>query len=753
MVPKAFESATMLAALALTIMFAATGCQTLEDGPAVNEWRRAPLVRAPDGKSAQARAQGMPLLSPTNDPGANRSVVYPGSGQLISPNARRKSTPAPSDEEGVTLNLANTSVAEAAKTILGDILGLNYSVNPNLAGKITIQTSTPVSKSDIVELFQNALRSSGATIIRNGGMYQVESADQFSKSVPEITVGSTGSAGSAGGIVGTSARVVQLQYVAASEMHRILEPMAPKGVILRADDARNTLTLSGTGSDITAMLDAIAVFDTDVMRGMSVAIVPVVAAQPDAMIENLRTIFGSDKEGPMSGMVRFIPNQRTKSILVISPQQSYLTRAERWIRTLDAKAQGPEKQLFTYSVRNRAAGELVEIIESMFSSSSRNAPQGGRNVAPRFQQAAVQSAAAVQPTQAAPGRTGSQAGTVGSATGTATSFGGGESSVQSDAPSSNASLGTSRSSDEERVRVSVDEPNNTLLILASRQDYQRVLRIVQSLDIVPNQVLIEATIAEVTLNDDLKFGLRWHLEGKKAGYGFTGGGGFGSVFPGFSYALAAANAQVTLNALNTITKVNVISSPSLTVLDKQTATLQIGDQVPVVTQSAVGVVAVNAPIVNSVSYRDTGVILSITPRIHESGRVFLKIEQEVSSVANTTTSTIDSPTIKQRRVKTTVQVNDGEALALGGLIQDQVNDTRNQIPILGDIPLIGNTFKEKGGSVGKTELIVLITPRVLRNVNEAREITDEYRRKFDVFMPRPQATKRSLVQTIKRTFD
>ena len=287
----------------------------------------------------------------------------------------------------------------------------------------------------------------------------------------------------------------------------------------------------------------------------------------------------------------------------------------------------------------------------------------------------------------------------------------------------------------------MDEPNNTLLILASRQDYQRVLGVIQNLDIIPNQVMIEATIAEVTLTDDLKFGLRWHLDGKKSGYSFTGGSSFGSVFPGFSYALAAASAQVTLNALSTITKVNVISSPSLTVLDKQTATLQIGDQVPVVTQSAVGVVAVNAPIVNSVSYRDTGVILSITPRIHESGRVFLKIEQEVSSVGATTSSTINSPTIKQRRIKTTVQIKDGEALALGGLIQDQVNDTRNQIPLLGDIPLIGNAFKEKGGSVGKTELIVLITPRVVRSLNEAREITDEYRRKFDVYMLRPRGTR------------
>jgi general secretion pathway protein D len=734
---------TVLAALALAMMVAAAGCGTLDDGLTVNEWKRAPLAQvSDDGKPAGPRVQGIPLLPPVSDPKATHSVVSPGTGQLISSGSRRKSSPPPSAGEGVTLNLVNTSIAESAKTILGDILGLNYSVNPNLAGRITIQTSTPVSKSDLAALFQNALRSSGAIIIRNGDMYQVETADQFSKSVPEITVGS---ADSPGGVVGTSARVVQLKYVAAAEMNRILEPMTPKGTILRADDARNTLTLSGTRSDIAAMLDTISVFDVDVMRGMSVAIVPVVASQPETMIEDLKAIFGSDKEGPMSGMVRFIPNQRTKSILVVSPQQTYLTRAERWIRSLDAKAQGAEKQLYTYSVRNRPASELVEIIESMFGSSPRTASPGGRSVAPRYQQAAVQS------TPMETSRSGTPSGTVGSSAGTSTPFGGGDAGTQSDATS--LALGTRRSNDEERVRVSVDEPNNTLLILATREDYQRVLGVIQNLDIIPNQVLIEATIAEVTLTDDLKFGLRWHLDGKKSSYGFTGGSSFGSVFPGFSYALAAASAQVTLNALSTITKVNVVSSPSLMVLDKQTATLQIGDQVPIVTQSAVGIVAVNAPIVNSVNYRDTGVILSITPRIHESGRVFLKIEQEVSSVGATTSSTIDSPTIKQRRIKTTVQIKDGEALALGGLIQDQVNDTRNQIPLLGDIPVLGNAFKEKGGSVGKTELIVLITPRIVRSLHEAREISDEYARKFDVYMPRQRGTERSRARTLQRLLD
>src|SRR5437879_1431284 len=181
-------------------------------------------------------------------------------------------------------------------------------------------------------------------------------------------------------------------------------------------------------------------------------------------------------------------------------------------------------------------------------------------------------------------------------------------------------------------------------------------------------------------------------------------------------------------------------------MDNRTAQLQIGDQVPITTQSAVSVLATGAPIINSVSYRDTGVILSITPRINESGRVLLDIEQEVSNVASTTSSGIDSPTIRQRRIKTSVVVNDGEALALGGMIQDSRTLTRGQVPILGDIPLLGNMFKNKTNTIGKTELIVIITPHVIRNLAEARQVTDEFRREIAINVPRDRTRKRTLKQ-------
>jgi len=191
-----------------------------------------------------------------------------------------------------------------------------------------------------------------------------------------------------------------------------------------------------------------------------------------------------------------------------------------------------------------------------------------------------------------------------------------------------------------------------------------------------------------------------------------------------------------LNALNDVTTVNVLASPSLMVLDKKTATLQIGDQVPITTQSAVGVLTPGAPIVNSVA---------VTPRINEAGRVLLDIEQEVSTVSRTNTSNIDSPTIGRRRVKTTVIVNNGEGIALGGLIQDRSTQKATQVPVLGDIPIIGNAFKDKENSIEKTELLIMLTPRVVRDLNEAQAVTEEYRSKVEAFAPRP----RSPVQKIK----
>jgi general secretion pathway protein D len=264
---------------------------------------------------------------------------------------------------------------------------------------------------------------------------------------------------------------------------------------------------------------------------------------------------------------------------------------------------------------------------------------------------------------------------------------------------------------------------------------------IERLDVIPNQVLLEATIAEVTLDDELSYGLQWFFRSGDMKFKFTdiadaaGKGIVGSIFPGFSYLFSGGDARVALNAISSLTDVKVISSPTIMVLDNKTATLQVGDEVPVVTQSAVSVNDPDAPIVNSVNFRNTGVILKVTPRVNESGVVLLDIEQEVSDVVRTTSSGIDSPTIRQRRIQTTVAVHSGESLALGGLIREADARNRSGVPFISRVPVIGNLFKSKTDTRDRTELLVLITPRVVRNQGEARAVTDELRSRLRSLKP------------------
>ena len=730
-------------------MLGLSGCQTIDEAPASSSWSSIPSVKTNDGLARSNRAGSSSLLPNTR---GGESTVIEGSGRFFGePPTGAIARQSEEVIDGVTLNLVNVPAQQAAKTILGDILSVKYTVDPTIEGKITIQTPKPVAKAAVIDLFQAALRSNNAALVNSRGLYRIVPADQAAVGASITTDDPHGS----GEQTGSGLQVVQLKYVAASEIRRVLETIAPRGGIVRTDDARHLITLSGNRQEIESMMEAIGLFDIDTMQGMSFALVPVKTSQPDAIAGELKTVFGSDREGPMAGMVQFLPNKRLGAILVISPQPQYLRRAENWIRRLDAQAQGSEKQLFTYAVQNRRAQELVDVLQSMLSNDSAGS-SSRRNVAPNYQEASIQSA---PPQQSSSPASSSVPGITGSLGTTPGGMGGGSRAQPSPNVSSSSGsvvqLGADSSADTPRIKVVADEAKNAILIEATRVDYQRVMRIIGNLDVIPNQVLIEATIAEVTLNDDLKFGVRWYMQKKSSSGTFTddASGALGSVFPGFSYALTAANVAATLNALNQITDVNIVSSPSLTVLDNKPAVLQIGDQVPITTQSATSVLGAGAPLVNSVSYKDTGVILSITPRINESGRVLLDIEQEVSSVVQTTTSGIDSPTIRQRKIKTSVVVNDGNALVLGGMIQESKTKTSSQIPILGDIPFLGSAASSKDNTISKTELIILIRPHVIRDLNEARVVTEEYRRYLAIEGPYRRVRAKNVEQTGRRMLE
>jgi general secretion pathway protein D len=668
----------------------------------------------PPAASAPTRDGGAPLakVSPT---GGSQEIIGTGSvtGQ---PLPRPVAT---TGKNGITISLVDATVAEAAKSILGDVLGVNYTVSEKLKGSVTVQTSQPVPKEALLDIFEAALRSEGAAIVVQDNIYRVVPASEAVASAPLHGKGANYRR-----IAGVSTHVVTLRYVSASEMERILKALSPNASILKADNSRNLLVVSGTRADLDGIMDAVSVFDVDWMKGMSFGIYPVESADPEAVALELDTLFANDRDGPAKGMVRFIPNRRLKSVLVISSRPEYLRRAQNWLNRLDSATRDTVKQVFVYPVRSRSAGELARLLQRVYGQQdpARTALRGiAIAPVPAPSAAVLLPTPAPAPEPAPPPES---------------------DAVQPPAaPSATVPPGADGPRDDRAAGIGVvaDEANNSLVITATALEYRRVQRILERLDIAPNQILLEATIAEVQLKDELKMGVRWFFQmgNHKLTLTDSSVGAVTPTFPSFSNFFSTPDIKVVLNALSTVTDINIISSPTLMVLDNKKATLQVGNEVPVATQSAVAVLTPGSPIVNSITYRNTGIVLNITPRIGDKGRIQLDVEQEASDVVATSTSGIDSPTIQQRRIKTTVAVNDGEGVVLGGLIQDRADNTRGQVPLVGQLPVLGNLFKNKTDTIARTELLVAITPRIVKDTAQVRAITEEFRSRINL-TTRPQ---------------
>lgn len=745
------------------------------------------------GKSSASAAgkSGVPLSNAAAG-STLESRSYPGTGDFTAEPARAEAGEAARTERGnaaagkvsvkpaegagkdsISLSIAGATVPEVAKTVLGDVLGVNYTVSDKIKATISLHTSQPVEKSELLAIFETVLRAEGVAMVVENGLYRIVPAAEANNSLLPVRR-------SAGG-AGVSSTIVPLRYVAAAEMERILRSAAPQSSILRVDGARNILMISGTPSEQASLRDLVTMFDVDWMRGMSFAILPVDTSDPEAIAQELDTVFASNQEGPTKGMIRFVPNRRLKSVLVITSRPEYLKKAETWLKRIDMASKATEKQVHIYRAQHRPAVELAPILQKVYqaqtaassSSNSLSKPSSGSSLVDIPSQGGG-GAQGTGTTSTGPqpfGSAGFGAAAPGS-TSTASVKTSGTSNAVAMRPPETAAPGASDTSlvtgavetpktpsggglatDDRGSGISVvaDESRNSLVITASPSEFRRVKEVLARIDVRAAQILLEATIAEITLSNDLKFGVRWYLNKGGQNPSFNSPLGTGaSTLPalplalptaatGFQYIMNMANLQVVLNALSAVTDVNVVSSPSLMVQENKRAQLQIGDQVPITTQEQQAIAGSTAPIINSVTMRDTGVILGITPWLADDGRVVLDIEQEVSDAVATTTSKIDSPTIQQRRVKTTVTVNNGETIVLAGFMQDRATRSRDQVPLIGNVPLLGNAFKNKSDEVKRTELLISITPQVVRDSRSLDDITSEYRDRLN-FSTRPQRT-------------
>jgi general secretion pathway protein D len=746
-----------------------------------------PSAAAPAARSPPPSSQAGP---PANEPPstvrpATPSVIQ-GSGSFVRQPSPPRAAPASvappviaNDQGDVSFNFVNADVREVVREILGDQLHLTYVVDPKLQATITAQTGAPLKRDALLPTLESILRANGAVLIQSGGgVYRVAASEDAPKASASTAVrlGPGGVGGTGYGI-----RVLPLQYIGAAELQKVLEPFVPPGTTMQPDAARNVLVVSGSPADLDGVAELVKTFDVDWLSGMSFALYPLKLETARNMADELNAAFGEGGDSPIAGMVRIVPIERINSMLVISSKPAYLRQVKNLIDKLDAGNDEATPRLFQYYVQNSRAVDLAAVLAELFYSGDVRAvqpetapgttlaqlgpsgqgglgqgvgglgqgqasPQGGLNAGATGGGGLLQSTAGA----GGLGQQGYGTSPLGGSTGgtllggqqagrrSALQGGGRTGQLGQDLLGQGARRGQGISPELELppVRVVADEKNNALVVYAKPRDWRMIEGVIRKLDIVPLQVLIEATIAEVTLTNALQYGLQFFIKDGASRFSLTGSGvtsgnltqsDINGVFPGFNYVLAAGGVRAILSALSSITDVHVVSSPQLLVLDHQTAAIQVGDQVPIVTQSAQSVINPDSPVVNSVQYRSTGVVLQVTPRVNSSGLVTLDVSQEVSDVARTTSSNINSPTIAARQILSSVIVQDGQTVALGGLIRDNQNNTRSGIPILSDLPVIGPLFRQTSNSTTRTELLVLLSPRIVRDPTQARELTDELR--------------------------
>lgn len=729
-------------------------------------------------RNHDAAASSGPPDSKASSANATLPVYLPGTDRFI---ASPTAVPSLETEAGkITLNFENTNLREVVKVILGDLLKANFAIDPRIQGSVTLQTGRPLPRDALLPMLEMVLRMNGAALVTNRGFHNIVPSEEALQGllIPQLGDATTPLP------KGYAVRVVPLEHIAAKEMQEILEPLATSANVVRVDTERNLLVLAGTGQELAGLLETVHVFDVDWLAGKSFGLFTPEFADVKSLAEELGSLFGDEKGGPLAGLVRFVPIERINALLVITARKHYLKQIALWVKRLDREPGGTGQRLFVYSVQNGKAIDLANVLSQVFGTEPAEPIIARPELAPGLQPVEITSSPATSagafnrnsgsrnPQPNAPGNVNTlsssrtQVPQTNSATGARMGIAGTTSVppnqqrnplmgsnpssafpiTRTGAPPANEAVGNGFAiAEAESMRIIPDEVNNALVILATEPQYRQIKSALRKLDVVPLQVLIEATLADVTLTDELAYGVEWFFTNSVGdSTAVTRLGSPPAAFPlenfsGFTFGIvsAAGAVKALLRALATERKLDILASPSLMVLNNQAANINIGDEVPVVTQQQQSTLG-TSNIINSVERQRTGVLLTVTPRVNKGGLVIMEIVQNVSNVARgDETSTALGPTIQNREITSTVAVQSGETLVLGGLIREVNEFTESGIPILRKLPLVGPLFRSTTQNDNRTELIVLITPRAVQNMPEARMITEELRSKMQGIRPWP----------------
>lgn len=697
-----------------------------------------------------------------------KSAIYIGESDRASGVAGERppgATPAAGTSgDGYDLNFENAPVVSVAKVILGDILGVGYTIDPRVQGTTSLVSGRPIPKSDVAFVLENALRLNGIALVRDGASYRL---------VPQ------GDAAGAGAIeqaerteAGYGVSVVPLHFVSAPTILKLIDSFVTKPGAARADATRNMILIQGSSSERKSAVELVLSFDADWMKGQSVGIFPIENSNPEPIIAELEKILDTGEGGVSQNVVKFQPIGRMNAVLAVTRKAEVLRKVEVWIRRLDNAGSG-RSSVHVYNVKYGEARQMAQVLNSILGSGGGSGGFGDSaagQIAPGSGYASSSSSSTTLDRLGAGGgggQSGSSSGFSSRSSGASGSSGtqgglgasgntqGGQSLVDARSgglfgSSGGGGLGgggvggggAGAQSAMQGVRITADSVNNTLLIYASQEQYSTIERTIRQVDRPQLQVAIDATIAEVTLTNELDYGVQFFLTSHNLGLQPDKGSLLNTAanavtstlinraLPGFNFLVGKeASPNVILDALHSVTDVKVLSNPSVVVIDNQAATLQVGDEIPVSTGSA-NVLTTSNTVVNTIDYRNTGIILRVVPRVNANGNVRLDIEQEISNVAPNSGGNTLTPTVSQRKVRSSVAVASGQTVLLAGLISERQSGSRNGLPLLDDIPGAGILFSQSQKTTNRTELIIFIRPQIIRDGNDAHFVAEELRSKL-----------------------
>ncbi len=618
----------------------------------------------------------------------------------MTPLGAQEPPPAPQDEVPISLFLDNADIHQIIQ-IIGETLGINYIVDPAVQGTVNINTAGNLQRSDLLPILETILRINGATIVQTGNFYEILPANSvLRQALPVQDVAQPPRVDDQFVI-----QVVRMKFVSASEMSQLLTPYLSEGANIVVHEAGNILLISERRGNLVKLLEIVDVFDTNVFEGERVRLFPIENNLAADLVQDLVTIFAGYALSEGRGAIRFVAIERMNSVLVVSPNVAVFGEVQKWLDRLDQPLQTAGVRNYVYRVRNAKAAEIERVLDQLYGtevqlSSIYQTPTGAVGVAP-------------PPAGQVPA--GAPAGQVGT-----TAF----------LPTGN-------------VKIIADQINNALVIQATPQEYAMIEDTIEQLDVLPRQVLIDAQIYEVVLDDSLAFGLSAILQNRGTLQPAQTTASFAGNPPSlaaqtFAFIGRSRELFMFLNASENRSRVRTLSAPSVLVSDNQTAQFSVGAEVPVpVASSASGVQAPGGGTLfaQTIQRRETGVIMQVTPLINDSGNVTLEISQEVSQAGALGPL---GPVIGQSTVTSTVVIRDGQTIVLGGFIRESNDLVRNRIPLLGRIPGLGVLFGSTSTTKSRTELVILITPHVIRSFEEADHATEELRDKLREIKKMPQ---------------